>query len=283
MVQVPDARNGWHTPSLREALRGPGQLLGPVRLDTHGYSDVWSNDISDTAIQARAREDAAEAAAWEATKAAKGWTHGLPADATEQDRSDFAIGTRREKARDARVYQGGLTKRGSGTLYLTGTDTWHGTSTVLGGGLSVVGSHAASVDVRGGTLGGTGSVGGGVDVAEGVLRPGVAPGEQAAVAPGDVLNVGGDVRIGRAGSLAVTVSGDGRSTSVRAAGDLVLRGSLRLAVHGPLTRGSVLTVMSGRSVGGAFRGLPEGGVAHADGHWFRVSYRHGGVTLTVLR
>ena len=79
IVQVPDSRNGWHTPSLREAIKGPGQLLGPFDVDTQGYSDVWSNDISDVAIRARQQEDADEAAAWEATKAAKGWTNGLPA------------------------------------------------------------------------------------------------------------------------------------------------------------------------------------------------------------
>ena len=30
IVQIPDRRNGWHTVSLREAMRGPGQLLGPT-------------------------------------------------------------------------------------------------------------------------------------------------------------------------------------------------------------------------------------------------------------
>ena len=174
-MQVPDRRNGWHTPSLREAIKGPGQLLGPFDVDTQGHSDAWSNDISDVAIRARQQEDADEAAAWEATKIAKGWTNGLPADASDADKSDFAIGTRREQARNARVYEGSLTKRGDGTLFLTGNDSWHGTSTVLGGKLSVVGSHASSIDVRGGTLGGSGTVAGSIDVAGGVLQPGLAP------------------------------------------------------------------------------------------------------------
>ncbi|MDN3357720.1 S8 family serine peptidase [Actinomadura sp. DC4] len=280
IVQVPDARNGWHTPSLREALRGPGQLLGPFDVDTRGQSDVWSNDISDVAIQARRQEDAAEAATWKATKIAKGWTHGLPAGASDADRSDYAIGTRREKAREARVYEGRLTKRGGGTLILTGNDTWQGNTRVLGGGLSIAGSHAAPIDVRGGTLGGSGSVAGNVDVAGGVLRPGQAasPG----VTPGNVLNVGGNVRVGREGSLAATVSG-AEATSVRAAGDVALRGNLRLDAQGGLTRGTVLTIVSGRSISGTFRGLPEGGVVRADGHWFKVSYKYGSVTLTVLR
>ena len=154
-------------------MKGPGQLLGPFDVDTQGYSDVWSNDISDVAIQARQQEDADEAAAWEATKVARGWTNGLPAGRERRSTgSDFAIGTRREQARNARVYEGSLTKRGAGTLFLTGNDTWHGESTVLGGKLSVVGSHASSIDVLGGTLGGSGSVAGDVDVAGGVLRAG---------------------------------------------------------------------------------------------------------------
>jgi subtilase-type serine protease len=261
IVQVPDRRNGWHTPSLREALKGPGQLLGPFDVDTHGHSDVWSNDISDVAIQAREQEDAAEAAAWEATKVAKGWTNGLPADASDIDKSDFAIGTRREQARDARVYEGSLTKRGNGTLFLAGTDTWHGTSTVRRGKLSVVGSHAGSIDVRGGTLGGGGSVAGGINV----------------------LNVGGDVRLGEEGRVAATISGDSDYTSVRAAGDLVLHGDLDLDVHGTLTPGTVLTIMSGASVSGTFHGLAEGSVVKANGHRFSVSYENNSVTLTVMR
>jgi autotransporter-associated beta strand protein len=288
IVQVPDRRNGWHTPSLREAVRGPGQLLGPFDVDTRGYSDVWSNDISDVAIRARRQEDADEAAAWEATKVANGWTQGVPADASEKDKSDFAIGTRREHARAARVYEGSLTKRGSGTLFLTGHDAWHGTSTVRAGKLSVVGSHASSIDVRGGTLGGSGAVAGDVDVAGGVLRPGLAPSEAAGitdvqVAPGNVLNAGGNVSIGRDGRLAVTVAGDSDYTSVRAAGDLVLDGELSLDVHGSLTPGAVLTIMSGRSISGAFHGVPERRVVYADGHVFRVSYQDNRVTLTVMR
>jgi subtilase-type serine protease len=288
MVQVPDRRNGWHTPSMREAVRGPGQLVGPFELDTHGYSDVWSNDVSDVAIRARKLQDADEAAAWQATKAAKGWTNGLPSGASDIDKSDFAIGTRREKARNARVYEGSLTKTGEGTLFLTGDDSWHGGSTVRGGKLSVVGSHAGSIDVRGGTLGGNGDVGGGIAVAGGVLQPGLAPEEaeritDVPVDAGNVLNAGGNVSVSRNGRVAVTIRDDDDSTSVRAAGDLALDGELALDVRGTLTPGTVLTIMSGRSISGRFDSLPEGRVLLAGGHLFRVSYRDNRVTLTVMR
>jgi subtilase-type serine protease len=90
----------------------------------------------------------------------------------------------------------------------------------------------------------------GINVAHGVLQPGVAPkeAERAAdehVVPGNVLNVGGDVRIGGEGRLAATISGDSDYTSVRAAGDLVLHGNLQVDAHGTLTPGTVLTIMSG--------------------------------------
>ena len=52
-VQVPDDRNGWGTISLRNAMNGPGQFTGRFAVDTQGRSDVWSNDISDTAVRAR--------------------------------------------------------------------------------------------------------------------------------------------------------------------------------------------------------------------------------------
>ncbi|HYJ69879.1 MAG TPA: S8 family serine peptidase [Nocardioidaceae bacterium] len=288
IVQVPDSRNGWGTVSLREAMRGPGQLLGPTDVNTKGYSDVWSNDISDVAIRAREQEDAAEAAAWEQTKIDKGWTNGLPADASEIDKSDFAIGTRREQAREHRAYEGSLTKRGDGTLFLTGANSWHGTSTVRDGKLSIVGSHATSIDVRGGTLSGSGAVGGGVNVADGVLRPGLTSEEatlitEVPVTPGNVLEVGDDVRIGKNGRFAVTISGDQDYTSVVAGDDLVLDGGLAVDVHGDLTQGTVLTIMDGGDVDGGFQGLREGDLLRADGHTFRVSYENDEVTLTVVR
>ena len=119
---------------------------------------------------------------------------------------------------------------------------WHGESTVRAGKLSVVGSHAGSIDVDGGTLGGSGSVERSIDVDGGVLQPGLAPEEaeritDVPVEPGNVLNAGGDVSVGRKGRVAVTIRGDDDYTSVRAAGDLELDGELALDVHGALTRG----------------------------------------------
>ncbi len=285
MVQVPDNRNGWNTVSLRDAIKGPGQLLGPVDLDTHGYSDVWSNDISDAAIQARRVEDVNEATAWAATKAAKGWTNGVPADASEADKSDYAIGTRREAARNARVYEGSLTKRGEGTLFLTGRETWHGATTVAAGKLSVNGSSTSPITVTGGTLGGGGTLAN-VTVSGGTLQPGLAPDDASRitdvhVGADDTLDAN-DVRIGAGGRLAITARSATGYSSVRAAGDVALDGALALDVQGPINLGAVLTIVSGRSLSGTFDDLPEGTVLVARGQQFRVSYLHDAVTLTAI-
>jgi hypothetical protein len=82
--------------------------------------------------------------------------------------------------------------------------------------------------------------------------------------------------------MAVTINEDDDYTSVRAAGDLTLAGDLSLDVNGTLTKGTVLTIMSGRSISGAFHGLPERRVVRAGGQLFSVSYRNNAVTLTVM-
>jgi subtilase-type serine protease len=151
-----------------------------------------------------------------------------------------------------------------------------------------VGSHASSIDVGGGTLGGSGSVAGSIDVAGGVLQPGLTPEEAAGisdapVSPGNVLTVGKNVTIGRDGHVAVTIRGDSDYTSVRAAGDLVLAGELTLDVRGALTPGTVLTIMSGKSISGDFHAMPESRVVYAGGYLFRVSYQNNSATLTVMR
>jgi hypothetical protein len=81
----------------------------------------------------------------------------------------------------------------------------------------------------------------------------------------------------------VTIRGDRDYTSVQAAGDLVLDGELTLDVRGALTPGTVLTIMSGKSISGNFHAVPEMRVLLAGGYLFRVSYKDNSVTLTVLR
>jgi subtilase-type serine protease len=191
---------------------------------------------------------------------------------------------------DNHLYTASLVKQGPGTLVLTGDNTYEDLTTVEGGKLSINGTHASSIDVHGGTLGGSGIVDGSIDVVRGVLQPGFTAEEAAdatnltkvAVAPGNVLTVGGDVRIGREGRVAVTVRSASDYTSVEADGDLVLDGELILDVQGALAQGTVLTIMTAGSVTGGFHALPENRAWQTGGHLFRVSYLNNSVTLTVM-
>ncbi|MDQ0073120.1 subtilase-type serine protease [Variovorax boronicumulans] len=143
-VKVPDVVNGWGTPSLRRAMNGPGQFIGPFAVNTQGQNDTWSNDISDVAIRARRAEDAAEATAWETTRQTRGWTAGLPGGASDADRSEYATGVAREAARSTRVYQGSLEKLGAGTLTLSGQNSYTGSTAVNGGTLKAGAVNAFS-------------------------------------------------------------------------------------------------------------------------------------------
>ena len=138
------------------------------------------------------------------------------------------------------LYTASLVKRGFGELVMTGVNTYEGGTTVEGGKLSINGSQAGSIVVQGGTLGGSGSVAGSINVAGGCCSPvsrrrkrSSPEFTQVAIAPGNELKVGGDVRIGREGSLAVTIRSDTDYTSVAAKGRLVLDGELVLNVQGP--------------------------------------------------
>lgn len=162
ITDTPTTRVGWGVPDLDRAMKGPGQLLGTFDVQlAPGQQDVWSNNLSDTALAARQKEDAAEHQAWQQTLIDKGWTHGLASNASQQEHTDYAIGMARDAAGAQREYQGSLIKSGAGSLTLNGTNTYRGATTVNGGRLNVNGSLASRVTVNNsGSLGGTGRVGG---------------------------------------------------------------------------------------------------------------------------
>jgi autotransporter-associated beta strand protein len=175
-VEVPDDRNGWGTINLRNAIAGPGQFTDRFAVDTQGRNDTWSNNISDTAIKARRLEDQAEAAQWDATKAARGWQNGLPAGASEADRTEFNVGMARELARQMRVYEGSLAKLGDGMLTLSGANSFSGGTDVRGG--TLVAASATAL--------GTGDV--------------TVAGATLATRSGETVRIGGDLTLG-AGSV----------------------------------------------------------------------------------
>lgn len=173
-TQGPSERVGWGVPDLGRALHGPGQLLGEFDVNLgRGQGDSWSNGISDQALVQRQIEDAAERQAWQQTLKDRGWEHGLAAGASQQDRSDYALGMARDAAAAQRVYQGSLVKSGAGWLELTGDSSYRGPTRVDGGLLAVNGSLQSAVTVNaGGTLGGNGRVGALTASAGGVVAPG---------------------------------------------------------------------------------------------------------------
>jgi hypothetical protein len=244
MVQTPDRRNGWHTPNLRDAFKGPGQLLGPSDIDTQGYSDVWSNDISDVAIGARRQEDADESGRLGGDEGRQGL--------------DQRPSSRRERHR-----QVGLRHRHpprAGTQCARVRRQPHETRP-----RNPVPHRQRHLARR----------------EHGLRRQAVGRRLARELAPGNVLNVGGDVSVAREGRVAVTIRSDNDYTSVQAAGDLVLDGRLTLDVQGALTPGTVLTIMRGKSIEGNFHAMPEKRVVNTGGYLFRVSYKHASVTLTV--
>lgn len=133
---VPSKVWGWGILDLGKAMFGPGQFLGNFDI-TMDQDDIWSNDISDKAIKFRKIEDKNEAAIWAARKAVLASKQNL----SPEEKAELTFETAREKARAERVaqgYEGALIKRGSGTLTLTGDNTFTGTTTIYGGKISAL-------------------------------------------------------------------------------------------------------------------------------------------------
>jgi subtilase-type serine protease len=286
MVQVPDSRNGWGTISLPDAIRGPGQFLGRFTVNTQGFSDVWSNNISDVAIKARQVEDAQENALWESSQVTNTCVLSLPPGST-LGQTDFAAGQARAAARATRIYTGQLVKQGNGTLFLTGTNTYTGTTTVSGGKLSITGSLASALSVSGGTLGGSGTLTGTVSALGGLVWPGLSPDEAVFIddgvtTAGDTLTVS-SIKMGAAAGFATTIRSQSDFTQLRTTGTAVVGGTLMIDLQGTPPPGSVLTIIAGSSpIVGTFHGLPEGSVLVAGGQTFKISYLNNSVTLTAL-
>ena len=135
---VPSNVWGWGILDLGKAMFGPGQFLGNMKINLN-QNDVWSNDISDKAIKARQVEDQAEATTWATRKAELQALMQNRAGATAEEKAEYQVGLAREAARNERAaqgYVGALTKNGSGTLTLTGNNSFTGAITVNDGQLS---------------------------------------------------------------------------------------------------------------------------------------------------
>ena len=166
--QVSD-RMGWGVPDLDKGMYGPGQFLGHFDYNmARTPLDVWTNDISQVALDQRKAEDAAWKAAAEKWMANPTLTLGEEYTDTERrllgdillDTADDIVGiteenekidqsdavawrkayySKRLEAIKAKIeqglYNGSLTKRGEGTLVMTGNNTYRGGTVVEAGTL----------------------------------------------------------------------------------------------------------------------------------------------------
>jgi autotransporter-associated beta strand protein len=179
----------------------------------------------------------------------------------------------------------GLTKTGTGTLTLSNTDTYFGSTTVDSGKLVVNGQLLdTTVTVNGGgTLGGDGKVPATTVQSGGVLAPGDSPGTLTAgslsLAPGSTFNE----------QLGGTTAGTRYDQTVIPAGGTVALGgsTLNISFLGNFlpTVGQRFTIIknqSGSSVVGTFI---QGSTYTFDGYNFGINYAGGAgqdVVLTVL-
>ena len=152
-------RMGWGVPDLDKGMYGPGQFLGNFKYNMAKDSlDVWSNDISNVALdQRKAEDDAWMTATKNGTELAYGdiitgkdfVVKDGDGEVTESDRISHIVGEdekatllaayaeRAQAIQDKRAngYKGTLVKQGEGTLIMTGDNSYKGDTTVKGGTL----------------------------------------------------------------------------------------------------------------------------------------------------
>ena len=188
---------------------------------------------------------------------------------------------------------GSLGKVGTGTLTLTGANTYAGGTTIEGGTLLVQTKNASAtgtgpVQVNGGTLGGRGKMSDAVTIGSGT-------GTGAFLAPG----VNGAAGLTTQGSL--TFNSDGiyscevdtsraKADKITARGVTINSGALFSFValgNQTLAQGTVFTVINNRSpnpITGTFSNLPDGSTFTVGSNTFQASYSGGDgndLTLTV--
>ena len=160
--QVSD-RMGWGVPDLAKGMFGPGQFLGTFEYDlAKDTSDVWTNDITNTALDQRLTEDEAwMLATAQGTKLPNGYViidgSGFVVKDGKEDVEGQKMSHEVDKAQAETLikeayaerahaisqkldnekagYKGSLVKKGAGTLVMTGNNDYKGTTTVSGGTL----------------------------------------------------------------------------------------------------------------------------------------------------
>ena len=193
---------------------------------------------------------------------------------------------------------GAITKTGTGTLTLTGANSYSRGTTVSAGTLLISnktgsGTGTGAVKVNTGTLGGSGAVSGKVTVGTGggagaFLAPAAGSKVQATLTIQSALTINSDAtytytfkaKQNKAKTDKVIANG----VTIKAGATIALSGQTK----GALNHGLTLTLISNTSanpITGTFSNLPDGGTVTINGNNFQASYEGGDgndLTLTVV-